>query len=262
MDAIYFQRNCTLEKKTRLTQQINVTRLTNEATLISMNNEIQGENYGSPHVFYSEHYNQMLFGKSSCSSFASKAHKSMEIGYREKFFSQVLEIGGGTGEHLDFVRHSFDKYIISDLRLPKLNKKWSNEKRITPLEANVESLPFEDSSFDRVIVTCLLHHVEKPEQALEEIKRVLKPGGVATIFLSCDPGMMVRFLRVLFTKRQAGIQGFAGYNLMIAREHRNHVGSLLEMSKYVFRHRRLKVDYFPFKVPSWNLNGYIILQIS
>jgi ubiquinone/menaquinone biosynthesis C-methylase UbiE len=146
--------------------------------------------------------------------------------------------------------------------LPKLNSKWSKEKRITPLQANVENLPFQNSTFDRVIVTCLLHHIEKPQQALEEINRVLKANGAATIFLSCDPGVLVRLLRTFSTKHRARKQGFDGYSLMIAREHRNHVGSLLEMARHVFRDRKLKIEYHPFKVPSWNLNGYIILKVS
>ena len=111
-------------------------------------------------------------------------------------------------------------------------------------------------------MTCLLHHVEKPELALEEIKRVLNPDGVATIFLSCDPGIIVRLLPTIFTKHQARKQGFKGYELMIARDHRNHVGSLLEIAKFVFRDRNVKIKYYPFRIPSWNLNGYIILQIG
>lgn len=47
----------------------------------------------------------------------------MEAGHRltEKPFqkhehsSKVLEIGVGPGEHLSFVRHSFDQYVLTDL---------------------------------------------------------------------------------------------------------------------------------------------------
>lgn len=178
----------------------------------------------------------------------------MELDIKGRHFSQVLEVGR-VGKHLDFIKHTFDKYIISDLRLPKLNNKWSSENRITPFEANAENLPFKNSLFDRVIATCLLHHIEKPERALEEINRVLKPNRTGTIFLSCDPEIMVRLLRAFSTKHRARKQGFDGYSLMIARDHRNHVGSLLEMAKYDFRDRRLKIDYDPFKASSWNLNG-------
>jgi len=43
---------------------------------------------------------------------------------------------------------------------------------------NAESLPFEAESFDLIIANHLLEHVDRPEQALAEFSRCLKPGGV------------------------------------------------------------------------------------
>lgn len=43
--------------------------------------------------------------------------------------------------------------------------------------ANVEALPFADDSFDRVVANHMLYHVPNLGQALQEIKRVLKPNG-------------------------------------------------------------------------------------
>jgi SAM-dependent methyltransferase len=39
------------------------------------------------------------------------------------------------------------------------------------------ALPFSDRSFDTVMCTSVLEHVEEPERAVEEMARVLKPGG-------------------------------------------------------------------------------------
>ncbi len=41
-----------------------------------------------------------------------------------------------------------------------------------------EALPYEDSSFDRVVCVDVLEHVSDLQQVLGEISRVLKPGGV------------------------------------------------------------------------------------
>ncbi|CAM4364921.1 alpha/beta fold hydrolase [Paenibacillus tarimensis] len=46
------------------------------------------------------------------------------------------------------------------------------------LEANIYELPFEDASFDAVWMNTLLMHLQKPVEALKEIYRVLRPGGV------------------------------------------------------------------------------------
>jgi ubiquinone/menaquinone biosynthesis C-methylase UbiE len=42
----------------------------------------------------------------------------------------------------------------------------------------VRNMPFADFSFDIVIDFGTCHHISNPEQALREIVRVLKPGGL------------------------------------------------------------------------------------
>jgi ubiquinone/menaquinone biosynthesis C-methylase UbiE len=218
------------------------------------------ENFGSQKLFYKSYYKEVMFGRRLSTIGIINAHKQMEKQFRGSFFSQVLEIGGGNGEHLDFIQHGFDVYYVTDINQPLLENK--DSKNVIAMIANAEDLPFEENSFDRVVVTCLLSHVSDPETLLNEILRVMKPDGVATIFLSCDPGIMVRMVRSLTTARVAKAKGYNGYSLMIAREHRNHVGSLLQMTRYTFRNLKVNYRYYPFRVPSWNLNGYVIIQVS
>jgi ubiquinone/menaquinone biosynthesis C-methylase UbiE len=47
---------------------------------------------------------------------------------------------------------------------------------------NVEAIPFPDGSLDLVVSTLSLHHWADPLQVLNEVNRVLKPGGVFYIF--------------------------------------------------------------------------------
>ncbi|MGA9099148.1 MAG: class I SAM-dependent methyltransferase [Methanotrichaceae archaeon] len=47
---------------------------------------------------------------------------------------------------------------------------------------DVSNLPFEDNYFDAVVATFSLHHWPKPVSGLNEIYRVLKPGGEALIY--------------------------------------------------------------------------------
>src|SRR5262249_48981294 len=44
---------------------------------------------------------------------------------------------------------------------------------------SAEELPFADGSFDALWSITVLEHVQHPEKALQEVARVLKPGGVA-----------------------------------------------------------------------------------
>ena len=87
----------------------------------------------------------------------------MEGRLRGRHFSTVLELGGGNGEHLDYVVHGFNRYTLVDIRKAVLQEKWTKDPRIVSLVADAEHLPVEDKSIDRVVVTCLLHHVDHPE---------------------------------------------------------------------------------------------------
>jgi len=46
------------------------------------------------------------------------------------------------------------------------------------LHTDIESLPFENDSIDAIICLEVLEHVKNPFKAADEIKRVLKPGGL------------------------------------------------------------------------------------
>jgi len=47
----------------------------------------------------------------------------------------------------------------------------------------VENLPFHDASFDIVYAWGVLHHTPNTEQAVREVRRVLRPGGTALVLV-------------------------------------------------------------------------------
>ena len=62
------------------------------------------------------------------------------------------------------------------------------------VQANAESLPLHENAFDRVIIAFGLRNVTAKQKALEEISRVLKPGGKLVVleFSKPAPGMMAQ----------------------------------------------------------------------
>jgi SAM-dependent methyltransferase len=53
--------------------------------------------------------------------------------------------------------------------------------RIEVVTADAQSLPFSDSSFDIVMTSLMMHHVQDINKALQEMARVVKPGGTIVI---------------------------------------------------------------------------------
>jgi ubiquinone/menaquinone biosynthesis C-methylase UbiE len=110
---------------------------------------------------------------------------------------RVLELGAGTGLNLELYPHEgLDSLILTepDPHMAKQLRKRMEE--VCPgaelIEAGAEDLPFEDDSFDTVVVTLVLCTVPNPAAALQEVKRLLKAGG-QFLFLehvrSGDPGL-------------------------------------------------------------------------
>ncbi len=62
---------------------------------------------------------------------------------------------------------------------------------------DVEHIPFPDNTFDAVVSLGVMEYLESDEEALREIRRVLRPGGRAVIAISNGRSPLLRLDRVL-----------------------------------------------------------------
>ena len=99
---------------------------------------------------------------------------------------EVLEIGAGTGINFPFYTSSANHVLATDPNLEMVKRMtFKKDKCAAPIEvqtANAESLPFSDSSFDTVVGTLVFCSIPHPKIAIEELNRVLKPGGKLLLF--------------------------------------------------------------------------------
>lgn len=69
-------------------------------------------------------------------------------------------------------------------------------------------LPFRDGSFDAVCCFAALYLIEDPMRAIEEIARVLAPGGRAALLASCNRGPLPAQVANVFVRRLSGVRVF------------------------------------------------------
>jgi len=93
----------------------------------------------------------------------------------------VLEIGCGTGVHTKLLAEAGARVSAIDLT-PTAVELTTRRLELAGLsadvrEADAESLPFDDTSFDFVWSWGVIHHSSDTDQVIAEIARVLRPGG-------------------------------------------------------------------------------------
>ena len=99
----------------------------------------------------------------------------------------VLDVGCGQG--IDVANYALSGARATGVDLtPRHVELAGRHAEALGLEATIvrgdaESLPFDDASFDRVSSNGVLHHTPDMPAALREIRRVLRPGGLATVIV-------------------------------------------------------------------------------
>ena len=88
----------------------------------------------------------------------------------------VLDLGCRTGA---VTRHYVDGNNVVGVDVDRTAlKRIEDELGVSTVWADVdERLPFDDSSFDVVVCGELLEHIRDPDRLIEEVRRVLRPGG-------------------------------------------------------------------------------------
>jgi SAM-dependent methyltransferase len=211
--------------------------------------------------WYAEHYSDVT-ATADGSVFQTFMHRAMERRHGpDRTFKRVLEVGGNRGEHVPYVKHRYDEYHLTDLRVPQVDSSLLADGRVRVQACDVASIPHDSDHFDRVIATCLLHHVDSPFRSVQEMRRVTRDGGVITVLLPTDPGFAYRAGKALTSGRAARKRGIAAEHRLIgALDHRNHFGSIWEQLRYVLRLDRTTVDWMPWRVPSAQLNAFVVVN--
>jgi len=107
-----------------------------------------------------------------------RLHKIISIiGKKSKGKGIALDIGCGTGFLMRIAKKYFSKVYGIDIT-EKMLEKIPKSKKLIPILADSEKIPFKNNFFDACFSYSFLHHLYDLEPTLKEIYRVLKPGGI------------------------------------------------------------------------------------
>ncbi len=97
--------------------------------------------------------------------------------------ARILDVGCGTGVFLSRLRaalpqvEAYGVNLVSEM-LQQGQDRWRHHRgHVLPVQGDSERLPFPSGSFDLVTCSNSFHHYPRQDRAVEEMRRVLRPGG-------------------------------------------------------------------------------------
>lgn len=112
---------------------------------------------------------------------AKKIIEGLDLKKGEK----ILEVGCGNGYYLSLLNRLGLKInlagIDTDKAALKDAVKFVGNKKVRLILADASKIPFASNTFDRIVMSEVIEHVENEGKVLKEAYRVLKEGGILTL---------------------------------------------------------------------------------
>lgn len=138
-------------------------------TFLSYGYAINRENALSPSTLSLERHRLLWLYLQRETDFFTKPQKVLHVAPEQAFYQR-------------FRKQKNLEYTTTDLLSP-----------LADVKADICNLPFEDNSFDTILCNHVLEHIPDDTKAMQELYRVLKPGGMAILQIPQDLDRKVTF---------------------------------------------------------------------
>lgn len=100
--------------------------------------------------------------------------------------SVIVDLGSGTGDLLPGLAPRTGRVVAVDFSLPMLRLARARARaarldNVDYVQGTLEAVPLASGTADGVVLSLVLHHAAQPAEAVQEMARLLKPGGRAVI---------------------------------------------------------------------------------
>ena len=148
---------------------------------------------------------------------------------------RLLDVGCGTGHHMASLRDRGFEVAGVDGSVGMLEQARINNPGAEIRQSDVESIPFDDATFDFVLCIEVLRYLPQSAQCIREMARVLKPGGVCLV-------------------TAAPLLNLNGYWLINRVANMTKVGDLVQLKQFFTTSRRLRHEFMSagFRRPTVN----------
>jgi len=131
-------------------------------------------------------------GESHAIDRASRKHTINQIKLHCKVTKPtILEVGCSSGFMLrEFKKHLPDAILMgADIVYEPLLQLAENMQNLPLFRFDLTACPLPDNSVDVVVLLNILEHIENDDAALQQVQRILKPGGIAIIEVPANPNL-------------------------------------------------------------------------
>jgi len=193
------------------------------------------------HRFWLEHYPSRF-------SFVSRFTEDfLRAAGRVRSPERILEIGPGPTSAIREIMAPADAYSCceQDPHFCEALRKKLPDAQVICADIQVR-LPIDDHSFDRIVAAHLLEHLPNLPAALEEVTRLLHPGGAFDVVIPCEGSPLYTLGRLFSSARTFRKHFGSGFFEMMRVEHVNTAREIISelRTRFVVEFER----YYP--VPS------------
>ncbi len=141
---------------------------------------------------------------------------------------RVLDVACGPGNFTRGFAHAAGEGLTVGIDASKtmltVAVRRSDSANLAYVRGDACSLPFRDGSFDAVCCFAALYLIQEPMRALDEIARVLAPGGRVALLSSCNRGPLPAGVTDAVVRSLSGVRIFARDELTRALRDRGLTG--------------------------------------
>ena len=116
--------------------------------------------------------------------------------------SRMLEVGSGEGDFLLYANSA--SYRAQGVEYtPRFARYCKEVLKLEVAEGSLAGQHFPDAQFDIAVYIMVLEHTDSPRAEVEEVGRILKPGGILYLTVPNDGGLSSSLRRTVFKARES-----------------------------------------------------------